>query len=155
MPLITVLVPVRNGALVRLRVSLSRPTILSLRQARQAIPQPVIVDALIDTGAESCCVDPSIVAQLGLPLYAFGLSAAPGTAAPPIPALGGATVGTFHTAGLAIVHPAGQPDLVVPNIVVQTLPLVAFGIEAVIGRDVLASCVLVYNGPAGSATLAY
>jgi hypothetical protein len=155
MPLITVPVSARNGAIVRLRVSLNQPTILTLRSARRAIPQPLIVDALIDTGAECCCVDPSVVARIGLPLYSFGLSAAPGTSATPVPALGGTTVGTFHTAGLAIVHPAGQPDLVVPNIVVQTLALRSFGIEAVVGRDVLASCVLVYDGPAGSVTLAY
>ncbi|MBA4062145.1 MAG: hypothetical protein C0501_00235 [Isosphaera sp.] len=74
---------------------------------------------------------------------------------PPVPAFGGAAVGTRHQAGLAVVHPAGRPDLVIPDIIVQALPLLSFGIEAVVGRDVLAGCVLVYDGPAGSATLAY
>lgn len=141
--------------MVRVRVGLDQSTILSLRQAGQAIPQPLIVDALIDTGAECCCVDPIVVARVGLPLYSFGFSAAPGSGSTPIPAFGGATVGTFHTASLTIVHPAQQADLVIPNIVVQALSLRSFGIEAVIGRDVLSQCVLVYDGPAGSVTLAY
>jgi hypothetical protein len=62
-----------------------------------------------------------------------------------------------YEAGLVILHPVKKPpsNLVVPELVVDELPLAQFGIEAVIGRDVLASCVLVYDGPAGSVTLAY
>jgi hypothetical protein len=64
-------------------------------------------------------------------------------------------VSARYQASLTIIHPARNADLVVPDLILETLPLQAFGIEAVIGRDVLASCVLVYDGPAGSATLAY
>ncbi len=38
---------------------------------------------------------------------------------------------------------------------VESLPLAAFGSEAVLGRDILASCVLVYYGTTNAATLAY
>jgi hypothetical protein len=44
---------------------------------------------------------------------------------------------------------------VIPDLPVDTLTLLAFGIEAVIGRDVLSTCLLVINGPAATATLTY
>lgn len=62
---------------------------------------------------------------------------------------------TRYQAGLAIIHPAGQLDLIIPDTIVESLPLRSFGIEAVIGRDVLASCVLIYDGPVGSLTVTY
>lgn len=70
---------------------------------------------------------------------------------------GGSTFGFSYEAGLVILHPVTKPpsNLVVHELEVDELPLAAFGIEAVIGRDVLASCVLVYNGSTGSATFAY
>ena len=57
-----------------------------------------------------------------------------------------------------IMHPDGDPrlDLVIPALAVEELSQLAqFGVDVLIGRDVLASCVLVYDGPAGSVTLAY
>ena len=155
MPVLTIPLGVRTGLRVQVRITLNRADLLALRHARRPVPQPVVVTALIDTGAERSCVDPAVAARAGLPLYGFGLTAAPGTSLPPIPALGGATANTIHQASLSIIHPARQGDLIVPEIIVQTMPLRAFGIEAVIGRDVLASCVLVYNGSTGSATFAY
>lgn len=157
MPLVALRFTARDGLRVRVRIALDRPTILQLRQAGQAIPQPVDVDALIDPGAERTCVDPAVVARVGLPLYAFNFSSAPGTAQPVVSALGGVGVNTTHTAGVTILHPTGSAgqDLVVPELVVRTLPLRPLGIDALIGRGILARCVLVYDGPAGAATLAY
>ncbi len=94
--------------------------------------------------------------RLALPYSGAGFSAAPGvTIGPAI--FGGATFGLSYEAGLVILHPAVRPisHLVVHEFEVDALPLASFGIEAVIGRDVLASCVLVYDGTTGSATLAY
>ncbi len=155
MPLLNLALDVRSGLRTRVRITVNRATLLKLRATRQPVPQPVIVDAMIDTGAERSCIDPAVVQRIALPLYAFGFASAPGTNAPVIPALGGTTVNAIYQAGLALIHPAPHSDLVVPEIMLETLPLAQFGIEAVIGRDVLASCVLVYNGPTGSATLAY
>jgi hypothetical protein len=41
------------------------------------------------------------------------------------------------------------------NIAVMALDLSVQPWKAVIGRDILAACLLIYNGPAGSFTLAY
>lgn len=156
MPVLSVPHSPPDGARVQLSVTLSRAELLRRRVARQPIPQPVVVVALIDTGAERCCIDPGVAFRAGLPFRAAGLTNAPGVGAGP-PVLGGAVLTASYEAGIAVVHPSGnaRDDFVVPHLIIDTLPLSAFGIEAVIGRDVLAACVLVYNGPTGSATLAY
>lgn len=89
---------IRDGAQIRIRVMHEQGSILELRQKGLAIPQPVEIDALIDPGAERTCVDPSIISRLGLPLFAFGLTAAPATSLPPLPIFGNVGVNTSHTA---------------------------------------------------------
>lgn len=157
MPLLRSPLSARDGALVRVRVTHDRPTLLQLRHARQALPQPVEIDALLDPGAERTCLDPVVVARLGLPIYAFTFTAAPGTGQTPVPVFGNVGVNTTHTAGLTILHPSGdaKQNFVVPELIIQALTLRPLGIDALIGRDVLAACVLVYDGPAGAVTLAY
>lgn len=120
------------------------------------LPQPVPVVALLDTGAERTCADPSVVTRLNLPVTKSGFAAAPGVGIGPA-VFGGSSFTFSYEAGLVILHPVTKPpsNLVVRELEVDALPRSAFGIEAVIGRDVLAACVLVYNGPTGSATLAY
>lgn len=157
MPLLHLGLTVAGGVRVRVRVALDQPSIDQRRQAGLAIPQTVDVDALLDPGAQRSCLDPAVVARVGLPLYALTLSAAPGTGQPTAAALGGAGVNTSHTAGLTILHPTGGTGqhLVVPRLIVQALPLRPLGYDALIGRDILSQCVLVSDGPAGAATLAY
>ena len=156
MPVLALPFTPQDGVRVQSLITLSAPRLLHLRQTRQPIPAPVQVVALLDTGAERTCVDPSVVSRLNLPSCASGFILAPGTATGPA-VFGGSTFGYSYEAGLVILHPVTKPpsNLIVHELEVDALPLAAFGIEAVIGRDVLASCVLVYNGPAGSATLAY
>jgi hypothetical protein len=155
MPIISVLFTPNGGACVQAEITLARQDLLRRRQANQPVPQPVTVTALLDSGAESTCIDPGVVARLNLPICGSGFTLAPGVASGPV-VLGGALPHFSYDAGLVILFP-NQPkmNLVIPDLPVDTLPLLAFGIEAVIGRDVLASCVLVINGPGGSATLAY
>jgi hypothetical protein len=146
---------VQTGARIQVQFSVNRATLMLLRHRNQPVPQPIIVTAIIDTGAERTCIDPMVARNANLTVYGFGLSAAPGTTAKPLPQLGGATANAVYQSTLTIIHPQKHSDLVLPELTVGSLPLASFGIEAVIGRDVLASCVLVYNGTTGSATLAY
>ncbi len=157
MPLISLPSDVPNGVRVRLRASLDRTTVAEYRLANRPIPQPIDVDAILDTGAECSCLDRALVARLGLPFYAFDFTAAPGAATAPALTIGGASVNAYHTAGLTVLHPSGVPgrNLVVPELVIAALSLRTFGVDAILGRDVLALCVLVYDGPAGAVTLAY
>lgn len=155
MPILTIQQGVRTGLRVQVRVTVGRAELFALRAAGRPLPPPVLVTAPIDTGVERSCIDPAVATRAALPVFAFGLAATSGASFPFVPALGGSTANTIHQAGFAVLHPVRNSDLVVPELIVGTLPLRAFGIEAVIGRDVLASCVLVYDGPSASATLAY
>jgi len=147
----------RDGIRIRVRIGLSRPLVLHRRRSGLAIPQPLEVDALLDTGAEQTCIDPHILSSLGLVAMGVGFVAAPGTGMPQLPVLGGSSGANWYKAGLTILCPGGQAghDLIFPELDVDEIPLSQFGIDAIIGRDVLASCVMVYDGPAGSVTLAY
>lgn len=156
MPILVIPLVPGSGVVVQAQITISRPRLLYLRQTRQPVPPPLTVTALLDTGAERTCVDPSVVARLGLPQRTSGFTAAPGVGVGPA-IFGGSSFTFSYEAGLVILHPVTKPpsNLIVHELEVDSLPLAAFGIEAVIGRDVLASCVLVYNGSTGSATFAY
>jgi hypothetical protein len=155
MPIISVPFAPVSGARIQAEITLGRQDLIRRRQAHQPIPQPIVVTALLDSGAESTCIDPGIVTRLSLPTSGTGFILAPGIASGPA-AFGGALPHISYDAGLVILFP-NQPrlNLIIPELPVDSLPLLAFGIEAVIGRDVLSTCLLVINGPSGTATLAY
>jgi len=154
MPVLRVAHSLTGGAQVSMLVKLGQADLMRRRQARMPIPPPISAKALIDTGAECTCVDPVLIASLGLPVSSSGLVVTPGWLTGPA-SLGGAVPQIAHEAGLEIVHPDLKQNLVVPILEVQAVPLTGFGIDAILGRDVLAACVIVYDGPAGTVTLAY
>lgn len=157
MPVLAIPFTPGRGVRIQVQITLGRPEILRRRHAGLAIPQPLSVVALLDTGPERTCVDPAVVTRLALPPSRPGFLLAPG-ATGGFPVFGGSTFGFSYEAGLVILSPVvtkPPSNLVIPELEVDALPLAAFGVEAVIGRDVLASCVLVYDGPSASATLAY
>jgi hypothetical protein len=141
--------PVRaDGALVPVRVALSRPLRQALRRGGRPVPPPVDLLALLDPGAECTCIDPRSVRSLPLPIAGFGLVNAP--------SLAGVSFGRSLQAGLTVSHPDGAASsLEVPELTVVELDLGQLGYKALVGRDVLARCMLVYDGPAGRFTLAY
>jgi hypothetical protein len=149
MPIARGSLTVADGPLAQVRIGLSRAVQITRQQAGQTTPQPVTVAALIDTGAECTCVDQAIVNRLSLPLHTAGLTNVPG--------LGGLTGTLRYTAGVTLLHPSGKPGqhLIIPAIAVTALNLGSFGVEAVIGRDVLAQCILIYDGVAGTFAITY
>lgn len=138
-----------EGPVVRVRVHYSRAELMRRHRGGTAAPQPVDVNALIDTGAESSCVDEAIVRRLGLLSYGPGLTNAP--------AIGGLYATADYDCSISVLHPSGDRNhnLVAPNLVVTMLPLATLGYDALIGRDVLARCVLLYDGMAGTFRLTY
>ncbi len=56
---------------------------------------------------------------------------------------------------LGITHPSGN------NLIIETVPIIAIpnfqraGISALVGRDVLANCLFIYNGTEKSFTLGF
>lgn len=126
----------------RLRVTLS-PLEAQLKASAdkgETLPAPVVGWALIDTGAHSTCVDRKTALQAGLAV----VDSAPMTSA-------------THAHEIVPIF-AGQLDItgIPQNVEIKRAygaNLVAQGLVALIGRDLLAKCILVYNGPDGSFSL--
>jgi hypothetical protein len=138
-----------DGATVDVRIGWSASGVHQLRMALKPIPAPVSTSALLDTGAEITCIDLSLVQALGLPFGGVMLLNAPAL---------GATSGTmYRDISLTVTHPSGHPldDLNVPNVTVLEANLGVLGYQVLIGRDVLARCRLLYNGPRNRFRLAY
>lgn len=138
-----------DGAVLRVRIGLSGPDRKKLRAAGSPIPQPIDATALIDTGAEVTCADPAVLARVRLPFA--------GVAPVNMPAGGGLLGGTQFACSLVVPHPSGNPrdDFAVSYLAITELPIGALGYEMLIGRDVLARCVLRFDGPALAFTLDY
>lgn len=138
-----------DGALVAVRVGVSRQELLRLRSARQPIPQPADFTALIDTGAQVTCIDPAALRGLGLTLY--------GITPVNVPAVGGLSGAVQYAASLTLVHPSGNPtdDFVIPDLPLTEVNLGPLGYQLLIGRDVLVLCSFHLDGPGLTFTLDY
>jgi predicted aspartyl protease len=101
-------------------------------------PQPRTGLALIDTGASNTCIDEALARELGLPVVDVGR-------------LSSAT----HAEQQCNVYPV---EIALPTVVLSSprtlgASLAPQGLIALIGRDVLQSCLFFYNGPVGQITL--
>jgi hypothetical protein len=112
-----------------------------LTQQNQTIPSPVAGKALVDTGASITCVDDNVIRSLG------------------VQPVGIATVHTPSGSAQQNQYPvrfafpgSGLPPLEIPQAMGSILQ--GQGIIALLGRDLLASLVFIYNGPLGIITLA-
>lgn len=141
-----------GGPIVNAVVGVSDARRAALSAANQPIPEFVAIRALVDTGASCTCIDPTALASLALPATGTVSMLTPST---------GATPHSMDQFDVSIVIPSvqGQPALVFPTIPVVASSVAAQGIQALFGRDILSSCVLVYNGgapgAAGLFTLAF
>src|SRR5581483_860779 len=133
--------PLQNGAIVEISLGWSAAGARDLRTALRPVPPSLQVSALLDTGAEITCVDASLIRQLGLPLS--------GMAPANMPAHGGVTFAGLHDVSLTILHPSrkARNHLTLPDLSVLELSLAALGYRALIGRDTLARCRFLYDGP--------
>jgi len=137
-----------NGPLLDAFVGVSdarRTTLLSLNQT---VPNPFQIRALVDTGASGTCVDPIVMVSLGLTPKGQVQMCTPST---------GSTPHVADQYDVSIFIPcASSPPFVRKTVGVACVELLASqGFHALIGRDVLRSCLLTYNGATASFTLAY
>ena len=119
-----------------------------LQQAQQPVPAMQRVRALIDTGASGSCIDPMVLTALGLQPTGQIAVHTPTTGATP------ATCNQYDV-GIMIPAPNGLPFQVPTTAVTEHEFFTAQGFHALIGRDILSRCVLIYNGQLGLFTLAY
>jgi predicted aspartyl protease len=109
-----------------------------------SVPSPTVVRALIDTGSDLSVVHPQVLQQLGVQATGPIRIRRPGT-------------GTkFRQAPMCDVQLAigdlGFGAIRIPTRVVSVAPSTPT-VFALIGRDVLKTCTLFYNGPRGELSL--
>lgn len=131
----------QRGPCVEVSISVAQVVAQQLAQSGQPIPAPVSGLALIDTGASVTCVDDSIAQQIGAPVVDVVQIAS-----------------ASHAATQQNVYPLSMQFVGFPINVdaprAVGAPLLAQGIAALIGRDVLQHTTFFYNGSTGQITLA-
>jgi predicted aspartyl protease len=124
--------------LVDIRIVVGTPVEEALKKAGQKAPAPVTANAMIDTGATGSVINPAIVQQLGLqPVGAVNIST-PSSASVPC-----------YQYSVRLLFPN---NLIFETIATE-IPLKGQQIQCLVGRDVLAHCVLVYTGYINQFTL--
>ncbi|HEX4795519.1 MAG TPA: hypothetical protein VH370_17135 [Humisphaera sp.] len=118
----------------------------ALQAAAQPIPPAVQIRGLIDTGASGTCIDPASLKSLGLSPTGV------------VPILTPSTGNLPHfcnqfDVSLTLLH--ADHRLHFDTVAVMESNLAAQGIHALIGRDILGKCLFVYDGQAGTFTLAF
>lgn len=141
--------PQNGGPLLTAVIGVSEPRAAALTAAAQPIPQATPIRGLVDTGASNTCVDPAILTGLGLTASGNVMCHSPTTGAAP-------QSKDLYDVSLRIYSDVNQPSLYFATLAVMASDLFAAqGFHALIGRDVLASCLLSYNGHLRYFTLAF
>jgi Retroviral aspartyl protease len=135
-----------NGPLVDFYVAVSIPREEALRRAGQLVPSPVLIRGLVDTGASCTCLDTTIISQLALSARGVTAVHTPSTQGTP-------SLHRQFDIRLVLSHP--QLSFSFSSLPVIESDLLNHGIHALIGRDVLAQCLLVYDGRAATFALSF
>ena len=127
-----------RGPILQVSVTVEQNLGQGLIAQGKALPAPISGLALIDTGASNTCIDEQAAKELGLPVIDVAIMQS-----------------ASHEK-----HPCNiYPVQIITPIVTLNAPramgaaLASQGLLVLIGRDVLQSCTLFYNGPAGQFTL--
>jgi hypothetical protein len=137
-----------KGAMLDILVGFGARDLQRLRRASKPIPQPIPLQAMIDTGATYTSIDAGAFRSLGLQ---------PSGYMPISTASASWILREQFDVCLTIVHPSGNSglDLVLKWFSVTHADLLQTGIPALIGCDLLDRCVFTYDGPARTFTLRY
>jgi hypothetical protein len=127
-----------NAPVIELAVGVGAVRAAALARSGQAVPPDVAVRTLIDTGAKRTCVDAGVIAALAVVSTDVRrvrtVSSGPATHATRV----------FDLSVMG--GPGGQ--IIAADLPVLEADLAHQGIACLLGRDALAVCVLVYDGPA-------
>lgn len=122
----------------------------AITSAGTAVPNAILVQALVDTGASATCVDPSVLQALSLTPTGSTMVKTPSTGNQPV---------QFDQYDVSLgVPPASDQQL---PLYIGTLPVICTelltsqGFHVLVGRDVLSQCILIYNGNTKLFTLSY
>jgi hypothetical protein len=135
-----------EGMELPVMVGLSSRDMRALQTAGLPVPQPVVVTGIIDTGSNCCCISPRVASLLGIiPIRQGSTQTAGGT----VPV-------NLYKVGLLLPRPGSTTEFlaVADSWTVAELSATVSGIEAIVGRDLLAQLLLVLNGPRNEFALA-
>ena len=138
------------GPLLNVQIGVSGPRMAALEQANRPIPPVFSARGLVDTGASCTAIDPSVVTDLELSPTGDMAAITPGTT----PGTKPVDVSQYDV-GVLIYGINNLNPLVIPVLPVIEVELANQGFQALIGRDILARCVLIYNGSLGQYTLSF
>lgn len=137
-----------GGPVIRVVIMPSNSRTEALNKAGKEIPAPQVIVALVDTGASVSAVDPTVLKSLQL--------TPTGSTAVHTPSSGSkGHTSDLYDVRMLIYENTDQPPLDFPTMQVLACDLAVQGIQALIGRDVLSKCLLVYNGKHGEFTLGF
>jgi predicted aspartyl protease len=144
-PNLTVAVGRDRPPIVQFLFSPTEARTAALREAGELVPLPVLAYALLDTGASETYITRDLAERLGLEpsgersIHGMGV---------------GLTTGTVYRVRVYFGGvPAVELASTVPAIGVESLE--QFGVEALLGRNLLSRCLLLYNGPHSACTFAF
>jgi len=131
-----------RGPIIQIAVGASKAHADILTSLGEPVPRPFLLNALIDTGASCSCIDPAVVKELGWQPTGVAHILSPSTDSKPVICL-------QYDVSIQLVHPT--MNRMFHNIQVAECELKEFGFHALIGRDILRACILIYNGEIGAA----
>lgn len=141
-------IPFSSGApILDLLIGVSNPRADALKKAGQPVPKAMTVRALIDTGARCTNIDPTILKALSVPSTGTVPCHTPSTKS------GQPHIANQFDVSLVLIHPLlSRTFFAIPVIESE---LCHQGFQVLLGRDVLAFCLLTYDGQSQTATLAF
>lgn len=138
-----------NGPILNVLIGVSKERAAALSKAGETVPSQRITEGLVDTGASCTCIDPRVMKALKIPPSGKAKMVTPSTGA-------GVSIVDQYDVSLAIYSRREEPPFKILNLPIIESELQANqGFDVLIGRDVLARCILHYNGEMGVYTLAF
>jgi hypothetical protein len=135
-----------DGPLTDLYVALSTPRIDALKKANLAYPPPVQITGLIDTGASCSAIDPTAVSSLGL---------TPSGKAQVLSSTTGTTPQTCDVFDVCLAFVNPEVKVIGVTISVFEASFANRRFNMLIGRDVLDSCLFIYDAKHKTFSLAF
>jgi Retroviral aspartyl protease len=135
-----------QGCFLSILVGVSVPRAQALQGT---VPKPVPARCLIDTGADCTVIDQRILLPLGIsPINQCESHTLSNSGKP-------AEKRNQFEVSVAVPISATVSHMLVTTLLVMEGPLAHFGFDGLIGRDILALCSFVYNGPAKNVALIF
>ena len=136
-----------DGPVVRLWVNVSSPRAAAMKAANQPVPTSVLIREIIDTGASATVIDEDTILGLGLIPTGSVHIHTPSTGSTP-------QVCNQYDVSLWYYVPPSNHLLTAALAIIAT-DLTSQNIQALIGRDLLSRCTLIYNGPQNSFLMSF